>query len=462
MFKLTLNLKSKILNLKFTFFSIFFFFFAQNSFANISLIRDAETEKFLRNLATPIFKAADLKTENIKIYIVNDDGINAFVSGGQNVFINTGLIRKYKTPDALIGVIAHESGHITSGHLARSSEGESEAQGAMFLSYLLGIGAAVAGSPDAGMALIAGGSQSAQRLYMKFTRTQEEAADQHAIEYLDKMKYPADGLVNLLEFFESEMIGYKDQIDEYLMSHPVSRKRIDLIKTRTADKKFSDKKINQKLQPEMDQVLAKLEGFMENPDYLLKKYKDQNDDRSNYIKAIAFHRKGKVDEAVILLDEIIIKNPKDGFLFELRGEILFGNGQVENSIISYSEAIKLLPKQDSALAKISFASSILTLKKSDKDLIELAIKRLNEAKEIENENPFLFRQLASAFSKINDEPRSLLALAEFNLLVGDKKKSLKYAKEAKEKLDKSQKYELLHADDLIELAKEDGKEKDKK
>lgn len=437
------------------FFLLFILLLSQNSFANVSLIRDAETEKFLRDLTNPIFKAADLNAENIKIYIVNDDGINAFVSGGQNVFINTGLIRKFKTPDALIGVIAHESGHIAAGHLARSSEGEKEAQGAMFLSYLLGVGAAVAGSPDAGMALIAGGSQTAQRIFMKFTRTQEEAADQHAVAYLDKMRYPADGLVNLLEFFESELVGYKDQLDEYLMSHPISRKRIDLIKTRTAGKNFSDKRINQKLQPRMDRVLAKLEGFIENPDNLLQKYKNQNDDVANYIKSIAFFRKGKADEALKLLDEIIAENPRDGFLFELRGEILFGSGRVEDSIISYNQAIKLLSKEDSTLAKISFSSSILALKKNDETLIKLAIKRLEEAKEIENENPFLFRQLASAYSKIGDEGRSLLALAELNLLTGEKEKCRKFAKDAKEKLAKSEKMELLRADDLIELAGDD-------
>ena len=203
---------------KFNFFSlILIFFLAKNSFAGVSLIRDAETEKFLHELSDPIFRAADLDVQNIKIYIVNDNSINAFVSGGQNVFINTGLILKFRTPDALIGVIAHETGHIAAGHLARSSEGAEQAQGAMLLSYLLGIGAAVAGSPEAGIALISGGSGSAQRLYMKFTRTQEEAADQHAIEYLDKMKYPADGLIKLLEFFEAEMVGYKGQIDEYLL-----------------------------------------------------------------------------------------------------------------------------------------------------------------------------------------------------------------------------------------------------
>lgn len=446
---------------KLIFFSLIFtFFLAKNSFASIALIRDAEIEKFLHNLADPIFHAADLNPKNIKIYIVNDDSINAFVSGGQNIFINTGLIRKFKTPDALIGVIAHESGHIAAGHLVRSAEGTKEADGAMLLSYLLGIGAAIGGSPDAGMALIAGGSQSAQRLYMKFTRTQEEAADQHAIKYLDKMNYPADGLVNLLEFFESEMVGYKGQLDEYLMSHPVSRKRIDLIKARTADRKFSDRKINQRLQKQMNVVLAKLEGFTDNTDQLLTKYKNQNDAEANYIKSIAFSRKGKIDESLALLDAIIVKNPRDGFLFELEGEILFSSGRISDSILSYNQALKLLDKQDAELAKISFATAILSLKENDATLIKLAIERLIEAKGTEDENPFLFKQLASGYSKIGDEGRSFLALAEFNLLIGEKEKCQKYAKEAKEKLGKSEKMELLRADDLIELAKGEKEEKE--
>jgi predicted Zn-dependent protease len=452
---------------------ILVFFLAKNSFAQgntPSLIRDAETEKFLHQLADPIFEAANLNPQNIKIYIVNDDSINAFVSRGQNVFINTGLIRKYRTPDTLIGVIAHETGHIAAGHLARSFEGAENAQGAMLMSYLLGLGAIIAGAPDAGTALIMGGSNTAQRLYMKFTRNQEEAADQHAVQYLDKLAYPATGLVNLLEFFETEMIGYQGQIDEYLLSHPVSRKRIDLIKERTRGKNFSDQKINQQLQRSMNIVLAKLEAFIENPDVLLKKYQSRNDEQANYIKAVALFKKGKIAESLKLLDQIIVsKNSKRdaselGFLFELKGQILFESGDVKNSALAYDRSIKLLSELDAAQAKIAFSAAILSLKEDDADLLKLAIKRLKEAEIFENENPFLFRQLALAYSKIKDEGRSLLALAEFNLLIDQKEKCRTYAKDAKEKLDKSAVAELLRADDLLELAAEDkkGKEKEKK
>lgn len=439
-------------------------FFTQNAFAEgLALIRDAEAEKFLFDLSKPIFEAAGLDANNIKIYIVNDDSINAFVSGGQNVFINTGLIRKYNTPDTLIGVLAHETGHIAAGHLARSSEGADDAQNAMFLSYLLGIGAILGGSPDAGTALIMGGSQSAERLYMKFTRTQEEAADQYAIKYLDKMAYPATGLVKLLESFNVEMRAYKDQIDEYLLSHPVSQKRIDVIISRTSDKNYSDKKINEKLQKPMTRVLSKLEGFMENPDALLKKYHNRFDVEASYIKSIAYFHKGDLAQSLKLLDPIIKENPNDGFLHELKGQILFESGKTQESVLAYSDSIKLLPVQYSGMAKIAFASSILKLKTNDRDLLKIAITRLEEAKRYEKETPFLFKQLANAYEKYGDDGRSNLAMAEYYFLIGNKSKAQKFAKEAKKKLEKSAKMELLRADDLLDFAKDEkAEEKDKK
>ena len=456
---------------------LFFAIFSQSALSSDSqgpsLIRDAETEKFLRQLARPIFLAADLNPQNISIYIINDNSLNAFVSGGQNVFINTGLIRKYNTPNTLIGVIAHESGHIAAGHLARSSEGSQEAQGAMLLSYLLGIGAALGGSPDVGMALLMGGNDTANRLFMKYTRGQEEAADNHAIEYLGKMQYPADGLITLLDFFQSEMIGYQGQIDEYLLSHPVSKKRIDLIRSRTQGVHFSDKKINKDLQPQMDRVLAKLEGFMENPDEILRKYQNQNDEFSNYKKSIAFFRKGEITKSIKLLDDVIEKNsaitikskydsPELGFLYELKGQILFESGHIVESTITYDKALKLLAPQDSSQAKIAFVGSILALPQTDKDLVNLAIKRLDEAEKYESENPYLYKQLATAYSKINDEGRSMLALAKFNCMIGQKEKCAKYAKQAQEKLDKSAKAELVQVDDLLEDEKEENKKKGKK
>ncbi len=441
---------------------IFALFFAISSQASTSLIRDAETEKFLHEIADPIFAAANLEAKNINIYIVNDEEINAFVSGGQNVFINTGLIRKYKTPDALIGVIAHETGHIAAGHIARSSEEMKDANNTMLLSYLLGIGALIGGAPDAGQAILLGGSQAAERLFLKYTRGQEEAADRHAAKYLIKLQYPADGLVELLEFFNHEMIGYQGKIDEYALTHPVSKKRIEYLQSNFAHIKFSDKEWNKKLQPRMDIVLAKLEAFIDDPEFLLKKYKNRDDDIAKYVRAVALHRKGKSPQGLKLLDEVIAKNGQDGFLYELKAQILFESGDISNAVLAYNKAISLLEPRDSASIKISFALAILTLSTNDYSLIDIALKRLKEAKVFESENPFLYREFASAYNKNGDEARSLLALAEYNFLTGDKEKTRKYAKLAQDKFAQAKnkdaiKADLIRIDDLLELAKDDKK-----
>jgi len=433
---------------------LFLLFSTNNSDARISIIRDAEIEKFLYDLTKPILKSANLNSDNIKIYIVNDSSINAFVTGGQNIFINTGLITKFKTPDALIGVIAHEVGHIASGHLARSSENFKEAENAVLLSYLLGLGAIAGGSPDVGSAIIMGGSQTAQRVYMKYSRSQEESADSLAIQYLDKISYPAFGLIDLLEYFESQNIGYKNYVDEYLLSHPVSRNRIELIKSRTKDKKFSNHKINNKLQKRMNIIVAKLEGFLNDPDQILQTYSKSSDFQSRYIRSIANYKKGNFSQAINLIKSLIKENDKDGFIYELYGQILFEGGYADLAILAYQQAIKILPKEDSALSKINLAFTILSKKENNSDELDYCILLLKEAKKIEKENPFLFKNLAIIFMKKDDEARYNLALSEYNYLLGDYKKALKHAKEAKKRLPDSATIEITEADDLIDLLKD--------
>lgn len=434
------------------------FYLASSALAQISLIRDAQTEKFLRDLSTPIFEAADLNPNDINIYIVNDNSINAFVSGGQNMFVNIGLITKFYTPDTLIGVVAHETGHIKAGHLARSYEAYAKAQTTMILSYLLGIGAVVAGAPDAGMAAITGGQDAAMRLYLKFNRSQEEAADYHAIKYLEKIKYPSTGLVKLLEYFNRQMVGYEGQFDEYLLTHPVSKKRIDLIIDRTKDDHFSNKKINSKLQRQMDIVIKKLEGFTTPPKEILKKYQDKHQELDNYIKAIAYFRDNDLEKSLSLLNPLInnTKNIQEkAFLYELKGQILFENGQINESIIAYNKSIKNLDAQYCPQAKISFASAILNLETQDQDLLKLAAKNLEEAKPFEKNTPFLFSQLSQVYNKLGFEGKSYLALAEYNLLIEKKENATKYAKKAKETLEKNDKINILRAEDIIELGKKE-------
>lgn len=430
-------------------------FIASKSFAGNSptLIRDAEIEKFLRDLSRPLIKAAGLNVDEINFYVIDDKSINAFVSSGQNVFINTGLILQFDSPDPLIGVIAHELGHIAGGHLARSGDGERAAMNAMLLSYLLGIGAMLGGSPQAGQALIMGGSQTANRMFMNYTRGQEEAADRLALVYLDRVPYTANGLLEVLQLFEREAVGQK--IDEFAQSHPISQKRVEFIKAHTENKPIDNKVFHDLMAKTLQIVSAKIEAFTSDPDFIIEKYRNQKTLIANYETSIALFRKGETKKSISMLDGIIKDRPEDGFLYELRGQILFESGKAADSVISYNQALKLLNGRDAVPSQIGFAEAILAFSKNDKQLIQLAINKLEAAKKIEDDNRIIFRDLADAYNKIGDDGRYNLALAEIHFLDNQKEKTIEHAKKAKEILNKNpqkNKADLIEAQDLIALA----------
>ncbi len=433
--------------------------------SGLSIIRDTEAENFLYDLTRPIFEAANLDPKEIKIYIVGDNSLNAFVSGGQNVFIHSGLITKYNKPDVLIGVLAHETGHISGGHLARSSEEMKSATNALLLTYLVGLAAAVTANADAGSALIMGGNQVMERLVLKYTRGQEEAADSLALQYLDKIHYPATGLLELLQLFNNEESSYKGQIDEYSLTHPVSRKRInfikahiagsDSIKNHTAEEKSSDKEINSILEPRMKRVVVKLEAFLGDSNSIIKKYY-KNDDLSKYARTIAYFKKGKIKESLDILDEIINSNSNDGYLWELKGQILFETGQIKESIAAYNLALKFQTGNKS-LVKIALATAIIALDDADKTLLNIAISNLLSAKREEQDNPEIFKQLASAYSKKNDMGNAYLSLAEYNLMINKTDKATEYAKLAKDNLESTDRAGIIQAEDIIAISKKKDK-----
>jgi predicted Zn-dependent protease len=434
-------MRSKIL----IFFIIFFWPIISKA-EGLSLIRDAEIEDFLYDIANPIAKVANLNPSNIKIYIINDSSLNAFVAGGQNIFINTGLITKYNDPDVLIGVIAHEIGHISSGHLARGSEDIKKATNTMLLSYIAGIATAAIASPDAGMAMILGGSQIATRTALRFTRSQEEAADLLALKYLKATNNSKNGLLKLLKFFEQEEVGYKQQIDEYALTHPVSEKRVSFIKLQPTN---YQQKTNLDLKKRLTRIIAKLNAFLNDSDKTLKEYSDKNKN-SQYAQAIAYYKKGNIQKAIEIVNMLITKTPKDNYLYDLKGQILFESGNIFESIISYNQAIKL--NSGNNLAKIAMATSLIQLNSGDKQLIDFAIKNLLIAKRYEEEEN-IYQQLSRAYNQNGSLGKSYLTLAELNLLKKNKEQTKKYIELAKENLEKNDKISLLRLDDVEEFAK---------
>ena len=428
-----------------------------NARSGISIISDAQTQKFLEELSCPLIKAAKLDPDHIKIYIVNDSTINAFVTQGQNIFINTGLITKFKTPDSLIGVISHEVGHIASGHLARSSEEYKKAQNTAIVGYVLGIAAMIAGSPGAAQGLLIGGTDIAQKSMLKYTRSQEESADKNALTYLNEIKYPSDGLRKLLESFELASRGIKGEINEYLLSHPVSKKRIDYLNN-NKQANVSNVKINKKLQPQMDDVLAKLEGFMDEPYQVIKKYEGRSDRYAKYALSIAYFRDSKTRKALKMIDDLIKSNKDNGFFYEFKAQILYETGFMSPAIVNYKKAIDKIEPKYAVDSRLYLAKAILNITDHDQKLIQYAIDNLLVSKRYRASSPFLYRQLYIAYNKLGNKALSSYNHANYNYLLGKVNEAYKYAKIAKKESGKSKdvsKGDKLKIEDLIEVIKDD-------
>tara|TARA_B110000259_G_scaffold188484_1_gene248044 strand:- start:10417 stop:11757 length:1341 start_codon:yes stop_codon:yes gene_type:complete len=418
---------------------------------SLFVIRDGEIEEFLQELTLPIIQKSGLESKNIKIYIVNDPAVNAFVSNGQNIFINTGLVTKYTDPNVLRGVLAHEIAHIASGHLARGSEEIKKAQNIMMLTYLAGIISAATSSSDTGYAMLMGGNQVAERLFLKYNRSQEEAADILALEYLRKTNNNPLGLLKILEFFKSQTVG-QEIVDEYALTHPISQQRINFIKANLdhfPDSNHDNISIAQNFKTQ--RIVAKLKGFLDDVDMTINETEGEHNFLNLYRRSIALFQSGQTQRSLQILNELLAKNPKDAYLLELKGQFLYESGDIKNAIIFYKKSLDI--NGNNFLARIIFAKSILDLDSNNPDLIQIAIDNLKMALLKEKDNLQIYQILSESYKKINDEAMANLSLAEYYLLENDSKNATEYSQKAKKLFNKNNKRGLLRVNDIIEISK---------
>lgn len=428
--------------------SFFIVLFSFKSSA-LSLIRDSETESVIRQISNPILQAADLTAKNVQILIINDNQINAFVAGGQNIFINTGLLRQSNSPEMLIGVIAHEAGHIAGGHILRSADQIKGATIKSALGYILGIAAIAAGSPELGQAIAMGSSHIASRQFLKHTRSHEESADQAALSYLDKLGYSSKGLKDLLNILYSKQLQFAGQINPYAITHPLTSSRISHVENHLKNSPFAKQQVSDDIKKKYARVVAKLDGFLDNPDDILQKYPDDKNIFANsYARAIAYHRKSDLKKSLEYLSFLSKNNPDDGFLHELRGQILFENGKIAEAVNEYQKATNLI-KQD-ALIKVQLA--VAQIASEDNKLIEDSIINLRYSLTIEPENIFAWRQLAIAYGRNGQIGLSNIALAEEALLKKNKKDVNKFIKIAKKHIKKDTPA-YYRAEDILQFSK---------
>ena len=396
----------------------------------VSFIRDAEIESTIRSYATPLFEAAGLDAASVEVHLINDRKINAFVAGGKKLFINTGLLTAASSSNQLIGVIAHETGHIAGGHLARTHDALRDANTAAILAYVLGAAAIVAGAADAGAAVILGGSAAAQQTLLKYSRAQEQSADQFAVTTLDRTGQSARGLLEFLEILEDQEVLVASRQDPYLRTHPLVRDRIGFVRNHVATSAYSDAPPDAGQAAKFARMNAKLLGFL-NPRVALKTYPESDASvAARYARAIAHYRRTDISRALDEIESLIAEIPGDGFFHELKGQILFENGRVADAAAAYADAVALLPGEP--LIRVGLAQAMV--ESGDVAALDGAVEHLETAVRQDAENVLAWRLLSIAYGRTDRLGLSWLASAERAMLVGRHRDAAGFAKRANKML----------------------------
>lgn len=392
----------------------------------ISLIRDAETEEVLREFTDPILVAANLDPNQVKIYIVQDSTLNAFVALGQNIFIHTGLILATDTPGQLKGVIAHETGHIAGGHLARSREAAGQAAIPVFASILLGVAAIAAGAPDAGAALIAGSQQFGQATFVRFTQVQESSADQAGATFLLGTGQSADGLLEFFEKFRYAEVVSAVRVPPYFRTHPISSDRIESLRERINRAGPQPDAATEELR-KFSLIRAKLRGYLEAPATIYARYPTTDtSEAARYARAYAAYRIPDLGSAVRELEALMDMAPDNPFYAELMGQVLFEHQRAEEAIPFQRLSLEMRP--GNALLTIALARSLLAAGGSER--IAEAETLLARATVLEPDNAFAWSELARAQDSRGEGALARLSTAEAYYAVGRYDLALQFAERA--------------------------------
>ena len=414
------------------------------------IIRDAEIEDTIRIYATPIFQAAGLSPRSINVYIVQDRSLNAFVTNGLQMFIHTGLLMESEDPLQVIGVIAHETGHIAGGHIVGRIEEVQNAQAKSLLTYLLGIGAAIAsGRPEAGAAIIVGGQDVTLKSLLSYTRGQEQAADQAAVRYLEATGQSPEGLLEFMELLGDQEVLLAANQDPYLRTHPLTRDRVSFLEQAVAKSPKTGRPADPQLVERHNRMRAKLIGFLDRPRNVARAYPETDQTLpARYARAISTYRQGDLPQAIEMTDELLAEWPDDPYFHELKGQMLFEHGKLSEALPAYETAISLRP--DSPQIRLSLAQVQIESNRSDLD--QAALDNLEEVLRREPQNAFAWRLAATAHGRLGDIGMTALSLSENALLRGRFEEAIQQAKRAQGILPEYS-ASWLRAQDVENLAK---------
>lgn len=381
----------------------------------LSLIRDAEIENTIRIYAKPVLEAAGLNPRALSVHLVLDDRINAFVAGGQNIFINTGLLRHADNANGIIGVLAHETGHIAGGHLIQMTENMRKATAQSLVALVLGaVAAGVSGRPEALIAGASAGQSAATGAFMHYTQSMESQADQAALRYLDETGQSARGLLDILNQLQNQELLAVGRQDPYLRTHPLTQERIATVRTHVETSPYSDVPPSELINYVQRRMRGKLNGFIDPPERTLARYTG-NDVEARYARTFALQQLHRTDEALALVESLIAERPDDPFFHETRGYILWKAGRISDSIPSFRKSVEL--SNGLPLLRIGLAQALLEL--DGPDTAREAVEQLTAALQYERQSPRSWRLLATGYGRLQDYGAASYALAEEALMLGD-------------------------------------------
>ncbi|HET9428206.1 MAG TPA: M48 family metalloprotease [Allosphingosinicella sp.] len=393
-----------------------------------SILRDAETELLLRDISRPLIEAAGLRPDDVQVILIQDNSINAFVAGGQIVYLHSALVTEADNANEVQGVIAHELGHVTGGHMIRLHEGIEQAGHISILSLLLGAAAMAAGAGEAGMGIMAMGQQAAMGRFLAFSRVQENSADQAGASYLARAGISGRG--SLAFFRRLQNLEFRLNIPQdngYARTHPLHQERISRLESTYSADPAWDRATDPLLEERFQRVKAKLTGYVQDTRQVFNRYPDS--DRSipgRYARAYAFHRAAHPDRALAEANSLVADRPADPFFLELKGQILLESGRPREALESLREAVRIAPDQPLISALLGHA----LISTEEPENFEEAKRVLRIAVQRDNNNPFAWYQLGIVYDREGDPARAALATAERYNLQGEPALALPNAEQA--------------------------------
>ncbi|HKR20607.1 MAG TPA: M48 family metalloprotease [Stellaceae bacterium] len=413
-----------------------------------NLIRDVEIESMLRTFEMPVWRAAGLDPSAMHFYIVQDPQLNSFVAGGQNIFMNTGTILRAERPNELVGIMAHETGHIAGGHLARFEAEMHDATIKAIIAMAVGAAASVIGHDSGGIGgAMAGGEGVGERSFLSFSVAQEGAADHAALKFLDATHQSSKGLLDFFKILEPEELLSPAQQDPYIRTHPLTTERIEYVQQHVLSSPYTNTPDPPQWIPMLADVKAKLHGFLDPPTRTLEKYPTTDQSvPARYARAVAYYRMPDVPKALAEIDSLIHEQPNNPYFWELKGQILFDNGRVADAVAPYQRAVAL---NNAPLMRVELAQ--VELETEDPSLLPKALSQLSDAVTFERENPEAWHFLAIAYGRSNNIGMAALSLAEEGMANGDYNTAIQQAIRARQILPPGQ--QRQRAEDIEAEAK---------